>query len=192
MEMPEEEILAVQNSLGWHLSVCSQESKPLLWTPDSAIRLMLQFWMYQIWNVQTTFPDFSPETCLSLVVFPISANNIIVQSIVDIRNCELIPESPLVLTFHIHSITESLLILSPEFISTLPSSSYLRCSFFFFFCWTVSPLAWIMTTAYSLVSRSPLPFLPVSKWSCHTPSINVSVAPLYTSKGKVLPPWLCL
>lgn len=158
--MLEEEMLAVKNSLGWHISVCSQESKPLLWRSESAIRLTLSFWLYQIRNVQITSLDFSPVTRLSLTVFPISASNVIVHPAVDVRNWELIPESPLALTFHIHSITESLSILSPKFISNPPSSSYLHRSFC---CWTVWPLAWIMAIAYSLVSCSPLLFLLVTK-----------------------------
>lgn len=119
--------------------------------------------------------------------FPISGNSTIVHQVADVREREVSPDSSLGLYFP-HPFYQW---VSVDFISQLPSilpSSCLHCSFF----GTLSPLAWIMKTAFLLVSCSSLLLLPDTDWYCHTPRINVSVAILYTLWWEVLTPCLGL
>lgn len=122
----------MQNSLGWDSSICSQDPKPF---PGSSTvssqvpSLLSPFWIYQIQDVQNASSDFASEICLSLMDLPISADSAIVHPVADVWNREVIPDFSLVLTSHTHFINEFLLILPPKFISNLPSSSCLYCSF---------------------------------------------------------------
>lgn len=117
--------------------------------------------------------------------FPISGNGTIVHQVANVRNREVSPDSFLHLYFP-HPLYQW---VSVDFISQLSSilpSSCLHCSF----CDTLSPLAWIMKTAFLLVSCSSLLLLPDTEWYYHTPPINVSVALFYTLWGKGLTPCL--